>query len=103
MAVETLRQLVERPEWMVDAACRGEDPAVFYPKTSSEADLARGNHTPSAEYQAAVERAKAICRRCDVQAECLAYCLHTDERHGIWGGRDQAQIGYIRRQRRKPA
>ncbi len=31
-------------------------------------------------------RAKRICDRCYVQAQCLTYALDHDEDHGIWGG-----------------
>ena len=37
--------------------------------------------TPSA-----VRRAKQICGRCGLRAECLADALRRDERHGVWGG-----------------
>lgn len=30
--------------------------------------------------------AKAICRRCEVEDECLEYALATDQNFGIWGG-----------------
>ena len=31
-------------------------------------------------------RAKAVCRSCEVRAECLQWALDHDEEHGIWGG-----------------
>ena len=30
--------------------------------------------------------AKAICRNCPVQSECLSYAITHNERLGIWGG-----------------
>jgi WhiB family redox-sensing transcriptional regulator len=57
---------------MADANCRGMDPELFF------AD--RGDSL-------AVRAAKAICRECDVQAECLAYAITNGETHGIWGGK----------------
>lgn len=80
MAIESLRQLVDRPEWMADAACRDVHPTVFYPTSN---DL--------------VVIAKDHCRRCDVQAECLAYAIATGETHGIWGGLDESQRRQARR------
>lgn len=63
------RELVERPEWFELAACRGMNPELFFP--------ARGE---------SVAQTKAVCRECDVQAECLAYAMNTGEHHGMWGG-----------------
>ncbi len=67
----------ERLAWMDHAACanRGtKQPRVdFFPKQTT-ATHAR--------------EAKAICQRCCVRDECLAYALATEnhQRHGIWGG-----------------
>jgi hypothetical protein len=33
-----------------------------------------------------LDMARACCRRCPVQAECLAYSIAADERAGLWGG-----------------
>lgn len=35
---------------------------------------------------AGVERARRVCSRCEVQAECLAHALNHGERYGVWGG-----------------
>jgi len=51
-----------------DAACRGMDPAIFYPMRGS-----------------AVKVPKAICNGCSVKAECLAAAMAEPERYGIWG------------------
>jgi len=40
----------------------------------------------SAEYRAARDRAKAICRVCPVQQTCLQFAYANDIRDGIWGG-----------------
>ena len=36
-------------------------------------------------------QAKAICRECPVQPECLDYALGIREPHGIWGGLTEAE------------
>lgn len=57
------------PDWMAQAVCAQVDPKLFYPE--------QGGST---------RQAKAVCARCPVQAECLAYALAQGERYGIWGG-----------------
>lgn len=64
-----LVELVERPAWMADAACREHPELNYFPE--------RGE---------ALEPAKAVCRSCLVAEECLSYALEHDELHGIWGG-----------------
>lgn len=51
--------------------------------------------------QSQTERAKAVCQRCQVQAECLAWSLMTAQDAGVWGGLDEEERREIRRQRRK--
>ena len=57
-----LSELLGRPEWMERAACRGEDPAVFFPSLGADA-----------------AKARAICASCAVRQECLAYALADPE------------------------
>lgn len=77
-----LRNLVERPAWMELANCRGMDPELFFP--------GRGE---------VVAQVKAVCRECDVQAECLAYAMNVGEYHGIWGGLSECERRRLRRNR----
>lgn len=64
-------------EWLLRAACRGDDAAVFYPPP----------HFERKEVRLARERlAQSICRQCAVASECLGYALRTREPHGVWGG-----------------
>lgn len=55
-------------EWKDQGRCKGKS-KFFY------SDL-RSDH----------EKAKRICRECEVQRKCLAYALVNDEDYGIWGG-----------------
>lgn len=61
-------------DWRHRAVCRDEDPELFFPI---------GNSGPAV---AQTEEAKAVCRRCPVIEECLAYALETGENFGVWGG-----------------
>ncbi len=57
-----------------EAACRGEDPELFFPVTETG---------PGARQ---VVRAKAVCARCPVSPACLAYALKNGLAHGVFGG-----------------
>ena len=66
----------ERPAWYDDAACRGIDPALFYPGPG-DVVVAR--------------QARAVCDVCPVQRQCLSHALACQEHHGIWGGRNERE------------
>jgi WhiB family redox-sensing transcriptional regulator len=46
-------------------------------------------------------RAKAVCARCRVRAQCLEYALAVPEKSGVWGGLDETERGHARRRRRR--
>ncbi len=77
--------------WIENAACRGEDPELFFPV---------GTSTPALDQ---TERARRVCRSCPVRAECLGWALDTCQDAGIWGGLDEEERRVIRRQRRRTA
>jgi len=68
--------------WRARAACRGPETALFFPPTSVERKEDR---------EAREQRAKAICRGCPVQRDCLDYAVGVGEMHGIWGGLNEAE------------
>lgn len=39
----------------------------------------------------AIQRAKKVCERCDVAAECLKQSIRADEIYGVWGGLSQRE------------
>ena len=61
-------------DWRHEAACREEDPEVFFPV---------GNTGPAL---AQIEEAKKICARCSVKYPCLAWALESGQDAGVWGG-----------------
>lgn len=81
-----LRGLMHLQQWKTDAACRGMDPALFFPQ--------RGE---------VVAAAKAVCGGCDVQAECLAYAMNNHENFGVWGGMSEHERRRLRRNRNRAA
>lgn len=66
-----------RESWQMKAACRGPQSTIFFPPSRTERKDDR---------QARESRAKAICKQCAVQAECLELALQIREPYGIWGG-----------------
>lgn len=79
--MDTLRTLLDVPDWKADAHCLGMDPDVFFPIVPT-----RPSPNATRRYDLEVAAAKVHCRRCDVQAECLAYSLANGEAYGVWGG-----------------
>lgn len=61
--------------WHAEGACRGMDPAIWYPN---------GETAHAAKKQ--IARAQAICETCPVRLTCLAWALHHQEPDGVWGG-----------------
>jgi WhiB family redox-sensing transcriptional regulator len=74
--------------WVARGACRGQDAGLFFPRAGEM--LARHQ----------VVRAKAVCARCPVLAECLSYALGAPEECGIWGGATVEERRAIQSRRR---
>lgn len=82
--------------WVSDAACGGisdptGDPERFFPLGESRRHVT---------YYDAAAKARAVCARCPVTAECLDYALANDQRHGVWGGYDEHERAKIQARRR---
>jgi WhiB family transcriptional regulator, redox-sensing transcriptional regulator len=75
----------EDTPWEEYAACRGTDPELFFPVSTTG---------PSAVQ---IRQAKEICARCPVRQPCLAYALATGQQFGIWGGLDETERHLLRR------
>jgi WhiB family redox-sensing transcriptional regulator len=67
---------------MDDALCREVGSEVFFPES---------NTNP----RDAIE----VCRRCDVEIECLNYALRLGPVAGVWGGTTEADRRRMRRRR----
>ena len=64
----------EEQPWSALAACRGFDPAIFFPGQDGNADPAL-----------------RVCESCSVREECLEYAIQTRQRYGVWGGTTERQ------------
>jgi WhiB family redox-sensing transcriptional regulator len=79
-------------DWRELSACRQEDPELFFPLVPAGPGLVQ------------IERAKAVCARCQVPAECLQFAMETVQDHGVWGGTSEEERRALRRVRnRRPA
>jgi WhiB family redox-sensing transcriptional regulator len=79
--------------WRERVSCRDTDPDLFFPIGS----------TGQAVEQ--IEAAKAVCRSCDAQSECLEFALATNQESGVWGAtseeeRRKLRKAWLARQRR---
>jgi WhiB family redox-sensing transcriptional regulator len=67
--------------WEMEARCRAYDPEIFFePRARSE------------------RRAKAICSKCEVRTQCLAFALQSRSEFGVWGGlnvRERAALARV--------
>ena len=72
-------------DWRHRSACLEEDPELFFPI---------GNTGPAILQ---IEEAKAVCRRCDVREQCLAWALEAGQDHGVWGGMSEDERRALKR------
>lgn len=76
-------------DWRARAACRDEDPEIFFP-TATEV-------TPHGWLE--VAEAQRVCDRCPVRRACLSSALESGEEFGIWGGLTEKERRALRRRR----
>ena len=60
--------------WRSRAACLDESPELFFPI---------GNADPASHQ---INKAKVICRRCEVADNCLRWAMHSHQDDDVWGG-----------------
>jgi WhiB family redox-sensing transcriptional regulator len=61
-------------DWRHLAACREEDPELFFPIGTTGPALLQ------------IEQAKAVCQDCSVIGDCLSWALESGQDSGVWGG-----------------
>lgn len=79
-------------DWRHKAACRTEDPELFFPVSTVGPALLQ------------VAKAKAVCHRCPVASDCLNWALATGQDAGIWGRLTEEERRALKRRsaRRQP-
>lgn len=80
----SLDDLVRRPRWHAQAACRGRGTGAFFPSPGDSLTAAR-----------------AVCASCPVQAECLSAAVADAGLQGFWGGTSERDRRLIRRELRR--
>ncbi len=83
-------RMYDDTSWRARAECRGDNAVYFFApnhfERKPEKDVREGN-------------ARALCRRCRVQEDCLDYALTVGEPHGIWGGLNELERKRLLRRR----
>lgn len=73
--------------WHDHAACKSEDPALFFNSDESEEGFERAQRERAA---------RRVCASCPVSTECLRHALTRPEEFGIWGGLNPAERERLR-------
>ena len=74
-------------DWRHRAACRDEDPELFFPI---------GNTGPALLQ---IEEAKQVCRRCPVTESCLRWALGSGQDAGVWGAMSEDERRALKHRR----
>jgi WhiB family redox-sensing transcriptional regulator len=77
--------IIAAAPWMIDAACTLVDPDTMFPDRTA----------------AQIERAKTVCRRCTVRADCLEYATDIGDDIGVYGGLTGDERQALRRKGRR--
>ena len=72
-------------DWRELAACRDTDPDLFFPV---------GTTGPALQQ---IDAAKAVCRACEAQGQCLEFALATNQESGVWGATSEEERRKIRK------
>ncbi|MFG2307274.1 WhiB family transcriptional regulator [Streptomyces sp. NPDC048566] len=74
-------------DWRDAAACRTEDPELFFPL--GDDGLSRRQ----------IDQARAVCHRCPVLNACASWAVVNAEYDGVWGGMTAAERRVLRLRR----
>jgi WhiB family transcriptional regulator, redox-sensing transcriptional regulator len=75
-------------DWRNHAACRSQDPELFFPIGTTDRALAQ------------LQRAKAVCHTCPVQAPCLDWALRSEpigQESGVAAGLSEGERRALKR------
>lgn len=72
-------------DWRYEAACRDEDPELFFPIGDAGPALAQ------------IEEAKQVCGSCRVSSACLEWAIESNQESGVWGGLSEDERRLMRK------
>lgn len=72
-------EALKRVEWRKVAACRDEDPELFFPI---------GNTGPALMQ---IEQARKVCGNCPAIGYCALFAFETGQDAGVWGGMSESE------------
>ena len=72
-------------DWRTRGACLGENPELFFPV---------GTTGPALDQ---IDAAKAVCRACEAQPQCLEFALATNQEAGVWGATSEEERRKLRK------
>lgn len=75
----------------MQAACRDEDPDLFFLIGSTGPALVQ------------TDEAKEVCRGCPVREQCLEWAMENGQDSGVWGGLGEAERRALKRRTRRRA
>ena len=79
-----------RPDWQTQAACRGTmgvdgEPEFFITRGGDQAGM--------------LDRARKVCKKCEVREDCLEFAIRMNIEVGVWGGMSGNERDKVRAQR----
>ena len=75
-------------DWRGGAACRNQDPELFFPVGTTDRALVQ------------LQKAKAVCHTCPVQAPCLQWAMHSEpigQEAGVCAGLSESERRALKR------
>ncbi|MET9427395.1 MULTISPECIES: WhiB family transcriptional regulator [unclassified Streptomyces] len=74
--------------WRTAAACRHEDPDLFFPIGTSGPAMLQ------------TQAAKSVCHGCPVREPCLQWAMDNGQESGVWGGLSEDERRALKRRSR---
>jgi WhiB family redox-sensing transcriptional regulator len=71
--------------WRHRAACLDQSPEWFFPIGDAHTALLH------------IEKAKAVCRRCETADTCLTWAMESGQDAGVWGGLSEDERHALKR------
>ena len=71
--------------WRCRAACLSEDPELFFASGITGPALLQ------------IQKAKAVCFRCEVLETCMKWAMESGQDAGVWGGLSEDERRALRR------